>query len=92
MSHKPLTAAPELLPASIALNLTVDRLTSAPLSYREKLQLVLDARRYLAALPLPADRFARGICNLVNAESYLRRGETGAAKFELRQLLSAAAV
>ena len=46
-----------------------------------------EARVGLECLPLTRDEFATATNRLANARSYLRDGECGAARFELRMLL-----
>ena len=46
-----------------------------------------DAQKSLDALPLPTAAYARYLCNIRNAESYVLRTEFGAARFELQMLL-----
>jgi hypothetical protein len=44
------------------------------------------AQRQLGCVPLSWSEYALAQCRLRNARSYLRRGEIGAAQFELQQL------
>ena len=46
-----------------------------------------EAQNALDALPLPTAEYAKYLCNIRNAESYVLRTEFGAARFELQMLL-----
>jgi hypothetical protein len=62
----------------------VHRLASAVSARQTATQLFNDVECALAKLPLAADEFAVASCRLQNAENYYRKGEFGAACYELR--------
>jgi hypothetical protein len=62
----------------------VRKLESAIRSRQPSQGLCRDVECALAALPLAADEFTVMKSRLMNAVRYLRRGERGAASFELR--------
>jgi hypothetical protein len=49
-------------------------------------QAFVEAQRQLESVPLTRTEFAAAKCRLENAKDFLRRGETGAARFELQLL------
>ena len=79
MQNAPLSAAD-------ALREGLDELAARPFSYRPPAGRFRQLRLWLEALQLDTADFSLAVNRLANAQCYLKSGEHGAARYELRLL------